>query len=117
MRTQMLGGMALVLGAVAFLGSGAGARAEVWAGNAATYPQGYSGSPSAAAYGYSGYGQGVRPAGYGQYYQGYGYPNYAYYYPNYYYNYPRTATPYQYPQQATSAPPRRRRCRPRPRPR
>jgi len=102
MRTQMLSGLALVVGAVAFLGGADVARAQVWPGYAPAYAQGYgSGYPSApTAYGYAGYGQGVRAAGYPGYYQGYGYQNYAYSYPNYYYNYPRYYAPYQYPQTA-----------------
>ena len=122
----MLGGLALVVCAVAFLGGADVAQAQVWPGYAAAAyaQQGYgSGYPSAAAgYAQQGYGSGYPSAAAGYAQQGYGsgypsaaaaysYPGYGqgarptssagyypgYSYPNYAYSYPNNAS---YPRSA-----------------
>jgi hypothetical protein len=87
MRTQMLGGLALLLGAAALLCGPDVARAQ-WSGYAAGgYPQAYASGAQAAqaAYWRSGYGQAGNYNGFTPYNQSYGYyPNYYSYYPYYY---------------------------------
>ena len=104
MRTQPIGGLALLLGAGLLLGGADVARTQSSSGYAGygyspAYGSGYQGT-TAASYRYSGYGQGAQ-SGWSSpyyYYPGYGYyPNYSYYYPYYYQGY-QGASANQYPQ-------------------
>jgi len=132
MRTQLLGGLALLCGALTFLCGAGVARAQApteSSGNAFSSgkapnpapPQGngpgsvtnafYRPSPGSgaqvtpASYGYPGYGQVTQASCCAPYGQGYGYyPNYYnYYYPNYSSAY-LACPPYQYPQSPPVAP-------------
>ncbi len=88
MRTQLLGGVALLLGAVALLGGADVARAQVWAGNGGG--SGFA-PPAQAAPAQSWFARRAQNAQaaawyaqYAQYLQSNGYnPYYAYYYPYY----------------------------------